>query len=326
MTTARTAERSDRGHLDRGAVREHTQVSVTDGECYSPIANGVNGGSPPGDQYRLSSLHHVLDVLEFLSTAGPEVALGDVARNVGLGKPGVHKILKNLESRGYVRRAVDSHTYSLGVRLWELGVCGGELQFFRDIVRPYLAELTARTGETSHLVVYDRGEVLYVERAETEHAIKAYGAVGDRAPAYCVATGKVLLAGQPAEEVARVVEGGLQAFTEATITDPDRLVAELDTVRRHGYGLNRQEWRSEVVGVAVTAGLVGARMSTAIGLSGPAYRFGPRTAAEAVPALRATAAQLRREGIVASPERRAGQGEGPVRPGRSVGGRGTGGA
>lgn len=270
---------------------------VQTGERCSPAENGS------GDPYRLPSLHHVLDVLEFLSSEGPEVQLGEIATAVGIGKPGVHRILRNLESRGYVRRTGERHTYSIGVRLWELGVSGGELQFLRDAVLPYLADVTRVTGETSHMVVYDRGEALYIERVETDHAIKAYGRVGVRAPAYCVATGKVLLASQPEEEVSRVVSAGLRAFTPSTITDAEQLLAELSRVREQGYALNLEEWRAEVVGVGVPAGNVGTRMSTAIGLSGPSYRFRPDAAKDTVPTLLDVTKGLRTDGIVNPPDK-----------------------
>ena len=70
-----------------------------------------------------------------------------------------------------------------------------------------------------------------------------------RAPAYCVASGKVLLAYQPVEVVNRVLRK-LRAFTPHTVTNPDALRAEIDAARICGYATNREGWRAGIAGAA----------------------------------------------------------------------------
>ena len=217
--------------------------------------------------------------------------LRDIAQGTSMSKPGVHKILSNLESRGYVRRALEGGSYSLGLRLWELGASVGWLTALTDRITPFLHDLSNALGEASHLVVLDREEVVYVARSETRHAVKVYGAVGDRAPAHCVATGKVLLASRAIADQP-VPAPRCPRYTPTTITDPEAFRQEQDVIRAQGYALNNGEWREGVNGVAVPLPLTTERSLLAIGVSGPSYRFTLRAAREAVPALQRLTGQL----------------------------------
>ena len=82
-----------------------------------------------------------------------------------------------------------------------------------------------------------------------ERPVRAYSHVGGRAPAYCVATGKALLAHAAAGLVDRVALD-LKPFTSYTIVTPNELKVELERVRQQGYAINRGEWRDGVCGLA----------------------------------------------------------------------------
>jgi DNA-binding IclR family transcriptional regulator len=99
--------------------------------------------------------------------------------------------------------------------------------------------------------------------------------MGGRAPAYCVATGKALLAhaaGSVLEEVARHLEG----HTPRTITDPAVFYKELQKIRENGYAINRGEWRESVHGLAAPILDGHGHAIAAIGISGPSERLNPK--------------------------------------------------
>ena len=54
--------------------------------------------------------------------------------------------------------------------------------------------LAQATGETIHLATLDRAEIVYLDKFDSPLPVAAYSRVGGRAPAYCVASGKALLA------------------------------------------------------------------------------------------------------------------------------------
>jgi len=241
---------------------------------------------------QLASLGHALDVIETVAAAGGQAHLSEVARATGLGRSGAHKILQTLRSRGYVHQVSPRGPYSLGVAAWRLGVLTDQYAAMAAESRAALVDLTETTGETSHLATLDGAHVVYLERVETAHAVKAYGAAGDRAPAYCVATGKMLLAELTDVEVEELLPATLPIFTRTSITDREVLLRHLKHVRSQGYAENKGEWRADVNGIAVTVGAIRPEITVAVGLSAPAYRLSSAHAEEFLPALREVAGTI----------------------------------
>ncbi len=220
---------------------------------------------------RHQALHAVLDVIEALEQ-GPR-GVSDIARDLGVSKSGVHKILRNLEDRGYVALTPDKK-YRLGIRLWQLAVGAVADIGVRDVALPHMEKLTALTGEGTLLSVYDKGDVVYLEKVNSPHPVVTTTRVGGRAPAFCTATGKALLAWQPEEEIQRLLASPLERFNAATVTDPRVLRRELAAVRKKGYAVNRGAWRGEIFGVGSAIQDFSGQVVAAISVTGPAYRFG----------------------------------------------------
>jgi DNA-binding IclR family transcriptional regulator len=143
------------------------------------------------------------------------------------------------------------------------------------VAAPVLRRLNDETRETVHLAVYDHGETVYVEKLDSPLPVVAKSAVGRRSPAFCVATGRALLAFRPHQEITEVLRRPLPAYTEHTVTDPGRLAALLADVRRDGYAVNHGSYRDGVGGVAAPIRDHTATVVAAVGCCVPEHRFGP---------------------------------------------------
>lgn len=249
-----------------------------------------------GPRRHLHSLNASLDVLELLGSSREPLALGEIAVRLGMSKAATHGVLSNLEARRYVERASGRGGYQLGHRLWELGLVAAESIQLPKIVHPHLVSLIELSGESSQLAEYCApGEVVYLDRVNSPNPVQAHIQVGRRAPAYCVATGRALLAFQSEAEIEQVCRAPLQAFTSKTITDPKKLRRELDFVREHGFALNHGEYRGEIVGVAAPIRDHLGVVVAAISVSGPEYRFTVKHATKLAPAVIKAAAEVARE-------------------------------
>ncbi|HSK24873.1 MAG TPA: IclR family transcriptional regulator [Egicoccus sp.] len=219
----------------------------------------------------LQTLARGIEVLEALKQGARTV--NDLADLIAVERSAVYRLVRTLEHHGYVVRDGRTGLCRLGLAAWELGAHTDLAAEVREAASPHLDQLVQRFGETAHLSLYDRGEVVYIHRVEGTHAIGSYTRLGGRAPAHCVATGKALLAHQPAHEVDRVIAAGLARHTPLTIVDGDELRDVLGRVAAGEVAVNRGEWREDVGGLAVP--LVGARGQAvaAIGLSGPVDRI-----------------------------------------------------
>lgn len=238
-----------------------------------------------------STLLKGLHLLEVLIASDDPRGVSELAAQLGLARSNVHRVLKTLEAAGYVRHATGANTYVPTLKVWELGTkVHGRLNIAKE-ARPFIEALMLRTNETVHLSVLDDAEVVYIDKVESPEPVRAYSTLGGRAPAYCVATGKVLLA-YSGREPAYGPDGSLPGFTPRTLTRREDLAAALAEVRTRGYSINWGEWREQVRGVAAPIRDARGMVVAAIGLSGPAERFGKARLGEMIPLVLATADRI----------------------------------
>ena len=213
-----------------------------------------------------------LALIEILAENDKPLSLSDLARELGAPKSNVYFLLKTIAAEGYVEQEPDTRRYFLTLKLWELGTrVLGRLDL-RRIASPYLASLAEKTSETVNLAILDHGDVVYIDKIDSPMPVRAYTPVGRRAPAYCTATGKALLAFQTDELIAKVAAGILR-HTDATVRSRADLKRELASVRERGYSMNRGEWRDSVRGVAVPVMDASGKVVAAVGVFGPAERL-----------------------------------------------------
>jgi len=210
----------------------------------------VDEVEPTGPR-QLESLHRALDVLERLAHHRGEVALVDLARSLGMSKPGVYRILATMSARGYVDKS-PRRTYRLGVRAWELGCAVPELRLV-TVAAPFMERLTGTTRESSILGMLVGFDVVYLHRIDAlQAAVRVHTDIGTRIPAHCTSTGIALLSRLGAEQFEGLVPPMLEPFTPHTITDRDKLRAEVVRTARRGYAIAVGTWRPEVAGVAAS--------------------------------------------------------------------------
>ena len=226
--------------------------------------------------------------------------ISDVARAVDLPVSTVARLLGTLESLGAIVRIGDSATYGIGSGIRALADAAGASQTLVARARPLLAELVARTGETSGLSVIEGDEVVYLDHVETENEVTLRDWTGARLPLHVVSSGLVLLAGQPAPAVAAYLARPPARMTRHTVTQPARIKRRLAGIRRRGSVWTIGEFDEGITSVA--APVVDAHGATiaAIHCHGPSYRFPGRADPDAIAAaVVATAHALRVDGTIA---------------------------
>lgn len=224
------------------------------------------------DPNRLSTLANGLRVMEVL--IGRWSSMRDLAAQCGLPRQTTYRIVSTLIAEGWVDR--DGERYRASPRLWSLAAQSFSFDELRTMHATAVRSLADIFGETVHLAVYDRGSAVYIDKADGSNPVGSYTVLGGRAPAYCVATGKVLLAHADATARESVLSGPLEQHTPLTLTDRSELRRELEQIRADGFAVNRGEWRSAVGGVAIPIYSPFHEVVAAIGFSGPAERVLPR--------------------------------------------------
>ena len=232
---------------------------------------------PKKPPYKVQVLDRAINILEFIGQqSNGEAGLPELSAAMKLHKTTTHRIAHVLESRGLLRRGLDSNRYRLGLHLYDLGCQALDHVNIRDEARPLMTRVAYEVGETVHLALLDRAEVLYIERIEAQRSLTMGSKLGARNPVYCTALGKAILAHIPESEVDRILSASrMEARTRNTITNVLALKRELERIRDRGYAIDDEEIEEGVRCVAAPILNAGNRAVAAVSVSGPSSRITP---------------------------------------------------
>ncbi len=126
--------------------------------------------------------------------------MADVAKNFSMSISNAFKYMKLLEEYGFVVKD-QSKKYIPGFKLVDLGSIVLRRVGLRDIARPHLYDLAAKTHQTVNLVVRDGDWAVYVEKIECAESMPLMSRIGMQMPLYSTSFGKAILAWLPSEEL-----------------------------------------------------------------------------------------------------------------------------
>ncbi len=190
----------------------------------------------------VKSVSRALDIFTILSLKKTGLGVTEIANQIDINKSSVYRILSTLVQYKYVEQDQDTGRYKLGYKFLEISSKLLESIDLRTEAQPYLKELENETNEVVHLVVYDQGEVVYIEKLEGNELLRTHFKVGKRALMHCTSVGKAILAHLPMQVVLKILEQkGMPAYTEKTITNQLDLLEELVKVRECGYAYDLEE-------------------------------------------------------------------------------------
>lgn len=214
-----------------------------------------------------------LRLIETLALSEQPRGITELAAELGFTKSNVHRFLATLQQLGYVRQNPADSTYELTAKLWELGNHVIRRMDLVKMARPAMVKLAETTGETVHLSMLEGTDVVYLDKIESEHHIRAHTSVGARAPAFTMATGKAMLAHMPDDYLERF-RPHLRRYTSTTRTTIEELRADVELARKQGYAaVPHGEWREGIAACACAIlGRTG-EVAGAIGMSGPDSRI-----------------------------------------------------
>jgi IclR family KDG regulon transcriptional repressor len=220
----------------------------------------------------VNSVQKAVRVLDALSS-NESLGVTELSRSLGFPKSSIHSILETLVSEDLLEKIAETNKYHLGLKLIELG---NRAQLNLDICKishPYMKNLNNLTDETVHLTVLDNDEVLYVDCIESKQWLRTYSVIGIRAPLYCTAVGKAILANLDYNHVRKIIrEKGLERITENTITNENDMLTELETIRTQGYSIDNMEHENHLICIGAPIRNAKGEVFASISVSGPVSR------------------------------------------------------
>jgi DNA-binding IclR family transcriptional regulator len=233
----------------------------------------------------VGSVARALALLDALAE-GP-AGVNALARRIGVNPSSASRLLATLERGGLVEREPGG-PYRLGLHLVTLADRALARLDVRDLARPQLRALVEQTGETATLSVPAGDEAVTVDFVPGESSVISMARVGRPSIGHATAVGKVLLAFGDAQP------GTLDAYTDRTITSPERLAAELEVVRRQGWAEAEGEREPDLNALAAPVVGRGGALVAILGLQGPGGRLTAERRRAVLPALLDAAGRISR--------------------------------
>jgi IclR family transcriptional regulator, KDG regulon repressor len=213
------------------------------------------------------TVQKALNLLEALVRSGQPRRLTELARQLGLTKPNVYRLLSTLSALGYVKKDPETSLYSPTLKMWEMGSLLVRDTDLVAVANPRLRRLAEETHESVQLTVFDAGFIVYVDKVDSGQPLKAITTIGSRLPASVTSTGKAMLAWLPSEALDMAFQH-VKRYTPSTLTRRKDIERDLQETRERGYAINRGEFRPGVCGIGVPVRDRTATVVAAIGVWG----------------------------------------------------------
>ena len=196
----------------------------------------------------------------------------EISERTGLNKSTAFGIISTLAAEGLLEQDTVTGRYCLGLELFRLGNLVNTST--RRMVMPKLEYLAQSLEETVNYVRPDGSDVVYLIKKESPHSMRICTKTGQRLPMYCTAVGKAILAYLPKDTQDRLLSGyAYTAFTENTVSSESALRCQLQEVLRLGYAVEREEFETGLICVAVPVLDHNGSPVAAVSCSGPKARM-----------------------------------------------------
>ncbi len=226
------------------------------------------------ERYLVPGLDRGLRVLQMFTRECAALPLADIARRLDVSRSSAFRLVYTLEHLGFLQQLENSKKYELGPRVLDLGFGYLSSIDLIELTRLPLEKLGQELKVSTHLVILDGLEVIYLARYAANHHITSNVHVGTRFPAYATALGQVLLSDKAELEVAGLYQGqNLTAFTDKTPVSVEELLKRIGLARKQGYVISWGYFEKTLASIAVPLYDSAGKVVAAINITCPISQF-----------------------------------------------------
>lgn len=191
---------------------------------------------------RSQSLDRGLQVLETLAAMDSEMGVRDLARELGIAKSIVQRLLNTLSDRAFIEQDAQSRKYRIGSKSFEIGAGFTRSGSLAEICLPELEKLSKAHQLNCYLGILRDSEALYIATIQGSGPIAIQVSPGDRIALHTTALGKALLIDMTDAEIRTLLSASrLMRRTASTKVSVPALIAEIRKAEKAGYALSLGE-------------------------------------------------------------------------------------
>jgi DNA-binding IclR family transcriptional regulator len=210
-----------------------------------------------------------------------ERGVSDIARALSMLPSKVSRMLKTLETDGWVERNGRTGKYRVGVRFLRVGLLYVLNHPLRRLILPHVEQMARDLGLLSGWGIFKNDKIIVVDRIRMKKGPLIH-LLGSEVPVHSSSYGKVFLAYMSSDERDVILRSlPLPRFTGKTIGTIDAMREELMRVRAQGFSVDDEETRDGVTGLGAPVFGDQGELLAAITVSGDTTEFSPGKTAEA---------------------------------------------
>ena len=222
------------------------------------------------------SVERAILLLKKLRERPHPVGVRELARETGYSPSMTQKLLNALAKQGMVAQDPNTSSYSLGLESFRIGASMLEQLDLHDIAHPVLEGLAEETQESAYIALMTPGQTrcVFVDRVDSRHLLRWIAYLGTWRPLNCTADGKAMLAWLGDDHLDYLARReALYQLTERSVTDIERLRAQLAEVRHKGYAYSDEEFAEGVRSLAAPIFQFPKDLFGSISVAGPKLRM-----------------------------------------------------
>lgn len=245
------------------------------------------------DRDFVNSLARGLAVIKAFNRSRPSMTLSEVAKRTGINRAAARRFLLTLVREGYAE--TDGKYFRLRPKILELGFSALSSISLAEVAQSVMDDLADRIDEMCLAAVLDGDWVVYVLRTSTQRVVSLNLDVGSRLPAFCMSTGRVLLAALPNDQLEPWLDGlDPVRYTKNTIVSKRKLRESILRARRDGYSLMDEEYEIGFRSLSVPITRADGDVVAALNICCPSPRVSlEKMEREFLPLLREAAVEIR---------------------------------
>lgn len=243
------------------------------------------------------ALDRGLSLLELLARHPDGLPLAMMAEELDIPLSACHRLLADLQQRGYVRQKRKQGDYQLTTKVVSIGLGYLSHSGMVDIAGPLLERLAQQSGELVRLSLVDVDRLTFVAKAQGARSGLRYDPdAGTDVRLSCSSAGHAWLSTLPEDQALQIVArqgfGKPEDYGPNAPTTVKALVDILHATRQRGYATINEMFAPGMTAMAAPVQREGEPAIGVITIAGPKVRLTEARMAELAPELLAVASEL----------------------------------
>lgn len=216
----------------------------------------------------LDKMYDIIDTIHVQTRESGATGVNEIAKLTGIHPATVHRILKSLQSHGWVVQDRNGK-YMLGYKFASYANKDNALAVLKEAAYVVMREITESESQAMNLAIRQHEKCIIYVQTRTGKLLDYVLPTGTGLHMHATACGKILLSELPEPLLSDILSLiDFVAFTPRTVVKKSVFLKELELVRERGYALDMHESLDQSCCVAVPVRDENGKIIAALSFSG----------------------------------------------------------